>query len=200
MVGILGGTFDPPHIGHLILADEARSKLDLEKILWVLTPEPPHKRTTPISPIEIRLQMVLESIRENPHFELSRADIDRPAPHYALGTMKWLKERLPEKRFIYLMGGDSLRDLLTWHRPLEFVQYCDRLGVMHREGVDIQLDELENAIPGLREKVVFLDVPIIEISGTDIRRRVRVGDSFQYMVTPEVANLIQKFGLYQSEL
>lgn len=197
MIGVFGGTFDPPHLAHAVLADEARHALDLKTVLWVLTAQPPHKTEQPHSAVEHRLAMVASVMQADQHFELSRADLDREPPHYAVGTMAWLRERYPGERFTYLMGADSLRDLPTWHTPGAFVEACDRLAVMDRKGAVIDLDNLEAQIPGLKAKLTFVEAPVLEISGRDIRRRVRAGDAHRYFLLPEVAEYIQVNNLYR---
>ena len=99
LIGVFGGTFDPPHIGHLILADSARAVYDppLEKILWVLAADPPHKIGNPITPVDIRVEMVLAAIAGSPHFAVSKADMDRPGPHYSVDMLEWLRQRITEK-------------------------------------------------------------------------------------------------------
>jgi nicotinate-nucleotide adenylyltransferase len=197
MIGVMGGTFDPPHIAHLLLADLGRFAFELERVLWVVTAVPPHKPDQPISPVEDRLMMVKAAIRGNPDFEISLADHDRPAPHYAIDTMHWLQDRFPRTRFMYLMGSDSIRDLPTWHNPSGFVAACHQLGVMHRPGVEMDLHDLESEIPGLMEKVRFFDAPLIECSGRDIRQRVRQGLPYRYFLPPDVAAFIEKRDLYR---
>jgi nicotinate-nucleotide adenylyltransferase len=197
LVGVFGGTFDPPHLGHLILADEGRGALGLEKVLWVVTGVPPHKPDSPRSPLDLRLRMVQAAISGNPGFEISRADIDRPAPHYAVGTLAWLRQRMPEARFIYLIGSDSLRDLATWHTPREFLAACEALGVMRRPGVSVDLPTLEAQIPGLEAKMRAFDAPLVAISGHDIRERVRRGAPYRYLVPPAVAEIIHEERLYR---
>ncbi len=197
LIGVFGGTFDPPHYGHLILAEEARAALGLEAVYWVLTPKPPHKPGWPISPLEVRLMMVQAAIADNPAFQLSRADIDRPPPHYALGTMEWLRSHEPGHRFAYLIGSDSLHDLPTWHRPGDFLAHCDLLGVMRRPGVALDMQALETSLPGLGAKVRFFETPLIEISGHDIRQRVRQNRPFRYFVPPGVRQIIEAQGLYR---
>ncbi len=108
-VGVFGGTFDPPHLGHLILAAEALHQLRLERLLWVLTQDPPHKHGQMICPWEARFEMVRLATAGDPAFEISRVDIDRPGPHYAVDTMGILKRQLPQTDLFYLIGGDSLR-------------------------------------------------------------------------------------------
>ena len=196
-LGIFGGTFDPPHVGHLILAMEAYDQLNLQKILWVLTPNPPHKLGKKIVSSNIRLRMVLESIDGDPAFELSRVDLNRPGPHYVLETMKLLHQQYPSTVLVFLMGGDSLRDLPTWHQPLEFVQACDGLGVMHRIGESINLSELEKNIPGISEKVEFIEAPILEISSKKIRHLILQKKPYRYYLPPPVYEIIQSEGLYK---
>jgi len=195
-VGILGGTFDPPHIGHLVLAAEAQSQLELDRILWVLTPFPPHKAGQEITPIEHRLDMLLAMITDNPGFELSRVDLDRPPPHYALDTVRLLTSSHLRDEMIYLMGGDSLRDLPTWHRPRDFVMACEAIGVMRRPGDEIDLDALETIIPGLTKKVRYIQAPLIDISSSMIRQRIASGQSYRYFLPPEIYQYIRRYRLY----
>ncbi len=196
-IGIFGGTFDPPHLGHLILAKEAEDQLLLERVLWVLTPDPPHKPDRNISPLEARLEMVQAAIDDEPGFELSRVDIERPGPHYAVDTVRLLVERHPQAELIYLIGGDSLHDLPTWRNPQELVQACDRLGVMRRPGDTIDLDALKRIIPGLEERVCWIDAPLLEISSSEIRQRVHDGRAYRYYVPSAVYLLIKQLGLYR---
>lgn len=196
-IGIFGGTFDPPHIGHLILAAEALDQLQLDQLLWVLTPYPPHKRGQQISALEERLPLLQAAVKPDPSFELSRIDIDRPPPHYAVDTVELLRARHPQAMLIYLMGGDSLHDLREWHEPRRFVQACDEIGVMRRVGDEVNLRLLEAQLPGLSAKVRFIDAPLVEISATDIRQRVAEGRPFRYLVPPGVYWLIVSAGLYR---
>lgn len=196
LVGVLGGTFDPPHIGHLVLADIGSWALDLGKVLWVVTAQPPHKPDTPISSIEDRITMVEMVIGDDPAFELSYADIDRPGPHYAIETLRWLGERYNGVDFAYLMGADSLMDLPTWHDPMGFLDICGVLGVMRRPGVEVDMLELEYKLPGVTGKVTFFDAPLIGISGQDIRRRVRNREPFRYLLPQGLVEFIEEKGLY----
>jgi nicotinate-nucleotide adenylyltransferase len=196
-IGVFGGTFDPPHIGHLILASEAQAQLSLEIVLWVLTSRPPHKRDQALTPIDDRIELLLAAIEDQPRFQLSRVDIDRPAPHYAFETMANLHRKYPFSHLTYLMGADSLRDLPIWHRPRDFINGCDGLGIMRRPGATFDLTSLEELIPGLTSKIYWFDVPLLEISSTFIRARVRQRLPYCYYVTPSVAHLIQTRKLYQ---
>ena len=197
-IGIFGGTFDPIHLGHLILAAEAQAQLELDRLLFVLTPYPPHKQGRKITPIEIRLEMLQTAIGDNPVFELSRVDIDRPPPQYAVDTVRFLDQTFPEAELVYLMGGDSLQDLPTWYHPQEFVQACHYLGVMRRPGDYIDLTDIENQIPGIRAKILFVDAPLLEISSSEIRQRVAHSRPYRYFLPLPVYNIIQARHLYQN--
>ena len=122
-IGIFGGTFDPPHFGHLILAVEAQYQLELDTLLFVLTPDPPHKQDHRLTALDDRIAMLSAAIEGVAGFALSRVDIDRPGPHFTADTMALLREQYPGDVLIYLMGGDSLEGLLVdWDRPGEFVE------------------------------------------------------------------------------
>jgi nicotinate-nucleotide adenylyltransferase len=196
-LGVFGGTFDPPHLGHLILAAEAQHQLALDCVLWVLTSDPPHKTGQSISSWPIRLELLEAAIGENQRFIISRVDIDRPPPHYAFETMRLLQRDYPEAELVYLMGGDELRDLPTWKQPSEFVSACDAIGVMRRPADAIDLSILERDIPGVTDKVWFLAAPLIEISASEIRRRSRLDQPIRYFLPPPVYDLILERKLYQ---
>jgi nicotinate-nucleotide adenylyltransferase len=195
-IGIFGGTFDPPHLAHLILASEAQYQLNLHQVLWVLTPNPPHKGGSSSASLEDRLDMVTASIAKNHLFQLSRVEIDRPGPHFALDTVRLLAQQFPHSKLIYLMGGDSLRDLPTWKRPDEFLAVCHALGVMRRPGDDINLSLLEDQLPGLSNKIKYVEAPLIGISASAIRDRIVNRIPFRYYLPEAVYNLILERGLY----
>jgi len=200
MIGIFGGTFDPPHLGHRILAVEALEIFNLEKVLWVLTASPPHKPKRAGASLQARIDLVTMAIAEEEGFEFSRADIDRPAPHYALGTVRWLKERHVDEAFLYLLGEDSLRDLPSWYESETFLDEIDILAVVPRPGVDTDLDLLEQRMPGLAEKIRFIHAPMVQISSSDIRRRIREGRPYHHLLLPEIAEQIKKNKLYLADL
>ncbi|MCB9136232.1 MAG: nicotinate (nicotinamide) nucleotide adenylyltransferase [Anaerolineales bacterium] len=195
-LGIFGGTFDPPHLGHLILAAEAYHQCRLDRLLWVLTPDPPHKPDQKITPLAIRLEMVQACLADAPEFELSTVDIDRPPPHYAADTVQILREQHPHDELIYLMGSDSLLHLHTWHSPLPFIQACDRIGVTRRSDEQINLPMLDARLPGLAEKVQFVVSMILGISSSEIRRRIAEGAPVRYYLHPEVYQLMRVRGMY----
>lgn len=197
-IGVFGGTFDPPHIGHLILAADAKAQLDLDKILWVLTTFPPHKKEIKITPIESRKQMVELAIKGNHGFALSTVDINREPPHYAVDTVLILKSQAPRDEFYYLMGLDSLNDLPSWHKPSEFVNICDGIVVMMRKGEELRIASLSTILPGLEDKLYLLKTPLIDISASDIRIRIQDGAQFRYFVPEAVYKYILQNNLYQA--
>lgn len=196
-IGIFGGTFDPPHLGHLILSCEIHSQLKLDRLLWVLTPDPPHKQDKEITPLVHRQRMVELAIGDNPHFELSLVEAEREGPHYSVDTVNIIRGRNPEAEIIFLMGGDSLRQLTTWHRPVEFVGACDEIGVMRRPGDVVDAASVENAVAGLKSKLRFVDAPLLEIASRQIRQRVREKRPCRYYLPPLVYDYILKEKLYR---
>jgi nicotinate-nucleotide adenylyltransferase len=196
-LGIFGGTFDPPHIAHLILAQDSAYELDLDQVLWVITPDPPHKRDQKITLLNHRLDMVNAALVAEAMFSLSHIEIDRPGPQYVVDTMRMLRERYPNNELYYLMGGDSLHDLPTWSRPREFLSYCDGLGIMRRPDDEIDLDALEVTFPHIRQKTHFIHTPYMEVSSEDIRQRVHAHRPFRYFVPAPVYQIIQERGLYR---
>lgn len=195
-LGIFGGTFDPPHIGHLILADESLNQLKLDHILWVLTPYPPHKLGQDITPLSHRLDMILGEINANPDFSLSRIDIERPSPHYAVDTVNLIGKINPGAELVYLMGGDSLENLPQWYKPEELVNSCDSIAVMLRSGSNIDVLNLNVKIRGLASKIQFVNTPIVDISASQIRERIRTSKSFRYYLVPAVYKIIIERDLY----
>ena len=195
-VGIFGGTFDPPHVGHQILAMEAYDELQLDSLFWVLAPNPPHKAGLEIASLKIRIDMVKAAIQHNDIFKFSRVDIDRPGPHYVLDTVTIFKQLYPDSELVFVMGGDSLRDLHTWHKPHEFVDACDWLGVMHRPGDKIDMAEIEKDFPGISKKTRFVEAPLLEISSYQIRKLIASGKPYRYYLPPEVYKIVVEKNLY----
>ncbi len=196
-IGVFGGTFDPPHLGHQILAVEAMEQAHLDKVLWVLTPDPPHKQGVEISPMGKRLVMVEKMVKQCAEFTISDIEIRRAGPHYAVDTMRLLHQEYPKDELFYLMGGDSLSDLPTWHTPAAFIDACHGILVLRRVGTKIPLPALYQQFPNLREKVTFLHAPQIEISAEDIRKRVRTHRIFWQFLFPEVYHYIVQERLYR---
>lgn len=196
-LGVYGGTFDPPHLGHLVLAAEALDQLKLDRVLWVLTPNPPHKAGRVISPLETRLNLLEAALEDNPAFTISHLDIDRPPPHYAVDTLRLLRAQSPGACLVYLMGADSLVDLPTWHTPQAFVLAADEIGVMCRLGETVDLEALEVQLPGVKARVQIVDAPQLEIASSDIRRRIAAGRTYRYFLPAGVWQQIVARGLYR---
>jgi nicotinate-nucleotide adenylyltransferase len=197
-VGVLGGTFDPIHVGHLILAEEARDQLGLSAVFFVPAGDPPHKQGRKLAPVEDRLRMIELAIASNARFRPSRVDADRPGPHYTLDMVRILQQQLPPGGELYfLMGYDSLAELPTWHRAPELVASC-RLVALTRYNAPLDWECLENALPGIRERVTLLDMPELEIASHQIQQRVRTGRTIRYLVPDAVCAYIKERGLYST--
>jgi len=195
-IGIFGGTFDPPHIGHLILAEEARVQLDLAQVLWVITPKPPHKINRDITHIGTRLRLVSAAIKSNPFFEISTVEIDRSPPYFAVDTVRILGNQHPRASLVYLVGGDSLHDLPKWHTPDQFIDACNSIGVMRRPNDEIVLEEICMVLPKLSGKLLWIEAPLLEVSASEIRRKIAYKEAYQYYVHPEVYRIIMDENLY----
>ena len=198
-IGILGGTFDPPHIGHLILASEAVHQLHLSRLLWVLAPDPPHKLDQSITPLPHRLEMLKRMISDNPLFEISLLEIDRPGPHYTIDTVRLLAKKEPDADIILLLGGDSLRDLSTWRLNADLVTAVSKIGVMRRPSDSFDMPALETQIPGLTAKVNFIDALLQNLSSSEIRRRVMEREMYRYYIPPSVYDYIESHHLYRGK-
>jgi nicotinate-nucleotide adenylyltransferase len=198
-IGLFGGTFDPPHIGHLILAGEAVSQFGLDRLLWVLTPDPPHKQENPITPLEHRLPMLEGMLAHNPAFELSRLEIDRPGPHYTIDTVRLLVRQNPNADIVLLIGGDSLWELPTWRLSADLVAAVSKIGVMRRPGDFTDLSEIQAQLPGAAEKITFIDALLQPVSSSELRRRIAAGGMYRYYVPPFVYDYIESHHLYRGK-
>ncbi len=196
-VGVLGGTFDPPHLGHLILAETARECLHLDRVLFMPAGEPPHKQGQTISAIHHRLAMTGLAIAGNDFFQLDATDATRPAPHYTNTLLPLLQQAMPTAQLWLLIGGDSLRDLPTWHAPAVITSFC-RLAVLPRPGAGFDLEDLQQAIPGIGAAVDLLSGPTIFLSGSQIRAWARTGRSLRYLLPASVREYIHQHQLYTS--
>jgi nicotinate-nucleotide adenylyltransferase len=198
-VGVLGGTFDPPHIGHLILAEEARLALGLAQVLFVPAGEPWRKAGRELSPRQDRLAMVRLAVGDDPHFAVSTIEIEKEGPSYTAETLTALHEQFePETDVFFIMGADSLADFPHWCEPQRILELA-RLAVAERpEAEDAGLEEglAEDLARAMRERVVWLRMPLIAISASAVRDRVRQGLSIRYWVPQAVEEYIRQHGLY----
>ncbi len=205
-LGILGGTFDPPHYGHLALAENARVQLQLDRVLFVPAGQPPHKlnrgkgkqggSNQPTTPAHHRAAMVQAAIADHPAFALSRVDLDRPGPHYTVEMLALLGQAYPGAALYFLIGSDSLAEFPTWRDSAGILRQA-RLAVMRRPGWEVALEALERETPEIRGRLVWLDTPYLEISGTDLRRRAREGLPLRYLIPPSVEAYVREHRLYQ---
>ncbi|MDQ3695154.1 MAG: nicotinate-nucleotide adenylyltransferase [Chloroflexota bacterium] len=195
-IGILGGTFDPVHLGHLIIATELAEALGLDEVLFVPAGRPPHKADLVVSPDRDRLAMLRLALSGNPAFDISTIELDRPGPSYTADLLATLRQRLPDADLIFLMGEDSLRDLPTWRDPAAIVQAAE-LGVAMRPDSTADLQDIYHSLPEARGRIHIVPTTLIGISSSELRVRVRDGGSVRYQVPELVESYIRDNGLYQ---
>jgi nicotinate-nucleotide adenylyltransferase len=197
-IGILGGTFDPVHIGHLAVADEAASRLGLAEVLFMPAGKPWLKADARILPAEHRLKMVKLAITGKPCFKLSTIEVEREGPTYTVDTITELRRQFGAgDELLFIIGWDNLADLARWRQPERLISMC-RLVAVPRVGYPVpDFDSLEAAIPGLSQRVIILDKPEIDVSASVIRERVRRGLSINHLVPEAVARYITEQGLYR---
>jgi nicotinate-nucleotide adenylyltransferase len=186
--GVFGGTFDPPHVGHLIAAADAHRALGLDRLLFVPSAQPPHKVGRVRTPAALRLEMVRAAIAGDGRFRADDLELRRPGPSFSADTLRELLSRQPAGELFFLVGADALRDLPTWHRPDEVARLA-RLVVLCREGAGGVAD---GPYPALEVAVTRVDV-----SATEVRRRAARGEPVRYLVPEPVRAIIEREGLYR---
>jgi nicotinate-nucleotide adenylyltransferase len=197
-LGILGGTFDPIHHGHLVAASEVHHQLDLDRVLFVPAGNPPHKPHRPITPVNHRLRMIQLAIAGRLHFSISRVDVDRPGPCYTVDTLRLLRAAWgSEPALLFIVGVDSLTEIVTWYQPQSLLELCE-LAVVERPGVLVDPASLERELPGISSKIHWIRMPGLEISSSELRARVREGRPISYLVPAPVERYILEQGLYRS--
>ena len=195
-VGILGGTFDPIHIGHLILAEEAWFQLQLDRVYLVPAGDPPHKQGRRLAPVRDRLCMAELAAADVDYLLVSDLDATRPGPHYSVDLVRLVQtQEGAETEIFFLMGMDSLRDLPTWHQASWLVENA-RLVALSRHDVAPDWEFLEEKLPGVRRKVIILDMPELELASHAIQQRVRNGQPIRHLVPRAVEAYIHKHNLY----
>ncbi len=190
-IGILGGTFDPPHLGHLLLAEAARDRLVLDRVLFVPARNPPHKRGRRVTPAPTRL-LLLRAALAGTGFSVSTLELDRPGPSYTVDTLERLGARHPRARFWLLVGADSLAELPTWRDP-ERILALATLAVAARPGAAAAPPSLSRHA----RRVVHLGNPALDIASSDLRHRVAHGRSIRFLVPPAVERRVRALGLYR---
>jgi len=207
-LGVLGGTFDPPHYGHLLLADTARIQLCLDRVLFVPAGQPPHKPEAHPSVAAHRVALVESALADagEPAFVLSQVDLDRPGPHYTVDTLMMLRTAYPAAVMWFLIGGDSLADLPKWRDPIGIIALA-RLAVLPRPGYDPDLDALTERLSlddalsrklDLRQRVDWLMGPSLDVSSSALRERAHRGLPLRYLVPPSVEIYVRRHRLYDA--
>jgi nicotinate-nucleotide adenylyltransferase len=196
-LGLFGGTFDPPHYGHLLAANEVAWRLGLDRVLLLPARQNPLKRGARSSAAEDRCEMVRLAIGDNPALELSRLDLDRPPPSYTVDLLQLLSA--PEKELFFVVGADILPELARWRSPQEILRLA-RLAVVNRPGAPPpDLSAVDALHAGARERVDVVTIPGVDIAARDLRQRVRRGEPIRYLVPPAVERYIVEHGLYSAE-
>jgi nicotinate-nucleotide adenylyltransferase len=197
-VGVMGGTFDPIHLAHLILAEQARVFLGLDRVLFVPAGAPWRKADRRITPVVDRVAMVRAALADDPYFEVSLLESERRGPSYTVDTLSVLQEQLgPQAELYFILGQDALADLPNWREPARIVQLA-RLAVAARPGCPPpDPAALERAVPGIQGRIDVVPMPQVDISSTDIRQRVAQGISIRFLVPASVEAYILAHGLYR---
>ena len=197
-VGVMGGTFDPPHRGHLAIAREAWERLGLSFVIFIPAGQPWLKSETPVSSASDRFEMVRRAISPFSHFRISRIEVDRAGPSYTVDTLAELKTGLGTgSELFFLLGWDSLAQLPKWHRASEIIGWCHLVAVPRPGYYRPDIEALEREIAGIEEKVLFLEMAHLDVSATDIRNRVARGESIASLVPEPVEEYIRERGLYR---
>ncbi len=197
-IGICGGTFDPVHMGHLAVAELVRSEFHLDKVLFIPSGMPPHKKTENVTAPMHRLNMVKAAVRSNPHFEAVSIEVERSGYTYTVDTLKQLRLIYPSgTEFYYIIGADVVMDLLSWRNAAEVFTLTNFISLMRpgfkKEAYDNQIKDLSQTY---NANISSFEIPLIEISSTFIRERIRTGKSIKYLVNEEVEEYIYNNGLY----
>lgn len=196
-IGVLGGTFDPVHNGHLIVAGEARTRLNLAEVLFVPAGQPWLKVGIPISPAEHRLQMLRLALADQPHFKLSTIEIERAGPSYSVDTIAELQGKLGDgDELFFILGWDSLTSLPQWREVSRLIKLCYLVVVPRPGSSRPNLKALEASIPGISQRVMLIDKLEIDISASAIRERIARGLSVRHLVPEPVNRYIKQHGLY----
>lgn len=194
-VALFGGTFDPPHLGHLIVAETVREALRLDRVEFVVAADPPHKLENARTPFSDRVRMAELAVDGSPHFQLNVSEGARRGPSFTVDTLRLRRASNPDDQLWFLMGADSLVDLRTWREPSSIIELA-RLAVAARPGYHVAMGEIERVLPGVTRASTVIDTPLIDLSSRDLRRRVRNGLSITYRTPETVAAYIRERGLY----
>jgi nicotinate-nucleotide adenylyltransferase len=190
-IGVFGGSFNPPHIAHLIIAELLRERFSLDKVLWIPSAQPPHKPQSELAPASDRLEMTRLATRDHSNFEVTDLELRREGPSYTLDTILQLKSDAPSHDYLLMIGGDSLAQFHTWHRPDAILREVPLLVYDRTDG-----GEAFEGVPS--DRLLRTEVPLLEISSTEIRRRCAAGETIRYLVPDAVADYLHEHRLYRS--
>jgi len=197
-IGVLGGTFDPVHLGHLAIAEEAVQRLSLDRVIFIPAGQPWLKVKRKITSAEHRKKMIELAISDRHLFELSTIEVERSGPSYTVDTLHDLQKELGGKaKFFLILGWDSLNELPRWHNPVELMKLCRLVAFTRLDSKPPDLEALEASVPGIKQSTLLLDIKPIDISSTDIRMRVAEGLPISGLVPYEVEKYIRKHNLYR---
>lgn len=200
-LGIMGGTFDPVHIGHLVIAEAAREKLGLQEVIFIPTGTPPHKSFRSVTDGRHRLEMVKRAIKDNPYFAVSGIEVSRKGPTYTVDTLKKLREVYGDECNIYLViGADTVWDLLNWKQYERVFRLCSFAAVA-RPGYDMlkTIRHIELLERHFLADIQVVEAPLTDLSSTDIREKIARGESVRYLIPEPVREYIMRNGLYHDE-
>jgi len=193
-LGILGGTFDPPHVGHVAVARDVADALHLDRVLWIPARLPPHKDAAGVTPAAIRLEMAEAAASADPRFEVSDLEMVRDGPSYTVDTLRALADRFPGSEFFLMVGSDQLRTFEHgWREPREILRLAT-LVLLDRDGE--AATEVAPDLPGIQRSLHF-PVTRVDVSSSEIRRRAVVGQSVDGLVLPQVQRIMEREGLYR---
>ena len=197
-VGLLGGTFNPPHVAHLVCAQEAWAQLGLDRVLLLPVHTPPHKEAVDDPGADMRVALCEAAVAGDERLGVSRAEADVPGRSFTVDTLNRLHDARPEDQLTFIVGGDMAASLPQWREPRAILELCT-IGAAARDGVgcDEVLEGLDRELPGASDRIRFFDMPRIDISSTLIRRRVAAGEPVRYLVPDAVAASIEREGLYR---
>jgi nicotinate-nucleotide adenylyltransferase len=196
-IGILGGVFNPPHIGHLVCAQEAHEQLGLDRVVLIPVGEAPHRSVDEDPGGDVRAEMCERAVARDDRFEVSRIEVERSGPSYTVDTLRAVGERSPDDSIVLIMGADQAETLPRWHEPEEVLRLAV-VAVAEREGA--RRDRVREAVAELRgsDRVGFFEMPRVDVSSTLLRGRARLGRPVRYLVPDGAADLIAELGLYRA--
>ena len=197
-LGVFGGSFDPVHLGHLVMAEEARLQLELDRVLFVPAGQPWLKEGQPLSEAGHRVEMVRLAVASNPQFELSLEEVERPGPTYTIDTIESLHQQGPENSLFFIMGMDAMEQFHRWKDPERLLGQCEWVVVDRPGHGSFDVPEFIARFPGAKGKVQRLSMPALDVSAKEIRRRAAAGLSIRYQVPDTVAEYINEHHLYSS--